>query len=201
MKSRLRYLALVAVGALAFTACGSPNSQPTDTPTTAASQPASSNPLEKAGLASLSGEQLIEKLDQLPIAERSTDFVASIRLDHILVTDLATKTESEVPLNGDEYYLSVAPYVTQTHPCFFHSLTTCLGEQRNTPMELTVTEVATGEKVIDESVTTYDNGFYGFWLPKGKDYEVTFTANGKTGTQIFTTNDNFGTCATELQLV
>lgn len=30
----------------------------------------------------------------------------------------------------DEFYVSVTPYLEQTHDCFFHSRTTCLGELR-----------------------------------------------------------------------
>ena len=49
-----------------------------------------------------------------------------------------------------------------SHGCFYHSLTTCLGELDNEDIQVTITDEATGEVLVDEATTTFDNGFIGF---------------------------------------
>lgn len=46
-----------------------------------------------------------------------------------------------------------------SHGCFYHSLTTCLGELDNEDIQVTITDEATGEALVDEATTTFDNGF------------------------------------------
>lgn len=76
-------------------------------------------------------------------------------------------------MSDDEFYVSIAPYVGQTHECFFHSLTTCLGELRNEEVHVTVTTADDGAAIVDETVRTHDNGFAGLWLPRGIDATLT----------------------------
>ncbi|GMA34464.1 CueP family metal-binding protein [Demequina litorisediminis] len=66
----------------------------------------------------------------------------------------------------DAFYVSLAPYVDTTHECYFHSLTTCTGEMQGEDIDVTVTDVETGEVLVDEAMTTFDNGFVGLWLPR-----------------------------------
>ena len=68
---------------------------------------------------------------------------------------------------SDEIYVSAAPYQSQTHDCYYHSPTGCLGELRNADVAVTVTDTATGEVIVDEDTRTLDNGFVGIWLPRG----------------------------------
>ena len=156
--------------------------------------------LAEHGLADLSTKELIEKLDALPVAERPTDFMASVRPDHLLIAD-ANGVETKLPIEEDSFYLSFNPYVNTTHECYFHSLTTCRGELANKAIHVKITDNASGEVLADEDATTYDNGFYGVWLPKGIEATLTVTTDGLSGTAVVSTkNADDLTCLATLQL-
>lgn len=102
---------------------------------------------------------------------------------------------------ADEFYVSFAPYVSRTHDCHFHSLTTCVGELQNAEVSVKITDDATGEVLVDDSLTTFDNGFVGLWLPRGIDATVTVEHDGKTASSPITTKgDDAATCVTTLHL-
>src|SRR5699024_10728080 len=89
-------------------------------------------------LAGLDGPVLIDHLEALPVAERPEGLFASVRSDAVIVTG-ADGREAAVPLDTDEFYVSVAPFVDQTHECYFHSLTTCQGELSGEAFDVTFT--------------------------------------------------------------
>ena len=154
---------------------------------------------DEHGLAGLDARQMIERLDATPVAQRSTDLIASVQPDE-LVLNSGDRTQS-VPMPNEEFYLAVAPYDSRTHECYFHSLTTCLGELRNEQVQVTVTDRATGATVVDDDVTTFDNGFVGIWLPRGLDGEITVEHDGRRATApISTSNPDDLTCLTSLRL-
>ena len=86
------------------------------------------------GLEGLDAREVIDTLEALPVDERPKDLVASVRPDVLLLSD--DSSEVTLPMPDDAFYVSVAPYVAQTHACTFHSLTTCQGEMRNTAMRV-----------------------------------------------------------------
>ena len=59
---------------------------------------------------------------------------------------------------------SIAPYLTSTHDCFYHIPHGPAWELSNADIQVKITDEATGEVLVDEATTTFDNGF-GFWLP------------------------------------
>ncbi|MFT0847407.1 CueP family metal-binding protein [Actinomycetaceae bacterium L2_0104] len=203
MKTRI-FASLAAAGLL-LAACASEDASTDPTPSAASSQSsASSNQktdvLESHGLADLNGKELIEELDTLPVAERPQDFMASIRPSEILVSD-TNQVETSIPVPEDEFYLSFAPYVTSTHECYFHSLTTCRGELANEDIHVLITDDESGEVLVDEDTTTYDNGFKGVWLPKGIEAKLTVTADGLSASEtISTKTEDDLTCLTTLKL-
>lgn len=144
-------------------------------------------------------KQLIEALDALPLAERPDDFIASVQPNGVQLQP-GQPDETFLPVSNDDFYLSIAPYVTQTHPCSFHSLTTCVGEMQNAPIKLTVSNTKTGEVVISEQRTTADNGFTGIWLPRGGEFTVRIEGEQGTAEQIVRTGENDPTCLTTMQL-
>lgn len=146
----------------------------------------------------MDGAQIIDHLDRMPVADRPTDLMASVRADQLLLTD--AEQELAVPLGEDRFYLSVAPYVDQTHECFYHSLTTCRGELANQDVGVRIIDDATGEVLVDEQVTTFDNGFVGFWLPRDVEGTIEVTHDGLTGQRVFSSDDEGATCLTTLQL-
>lgn len=188
-------IALSAV--LALSGCAAQESTaPSEAPTTAGGEI-----LAEQGLADADVVTVIDTLDQTPQSQRATNMMASIRPAELLLSDEQGREES-VPMPDDAFYVSFAPYVSQTHPCHFHSLTTCTGELANTEIELTVTNDTDGSVLVDELVTTYDNGFYGLWLPRGIDATIEVSVDGMTAaTPVSTSGDEDATCITEpLQL-
>lgn len=171
---------------------------PTD-PSSATGDNATDDLLSEFGLAEMDAVEAIDHLDRLAVTERPADLMASVYPDELVLTDSVREVTLDMPENVS--YLSIAPYVSQTHDCFYHSLTTCLGELSNDTVEVKITDTATGEALIDEEVTTFDNGFIGFWVPSDiAEGTIEISYNGLTGTTSFTTTDKGATCITDLQL-
>ncbi|OYN87467.1 hypothetical protein CGZ92_07055 [Parenemella sanctibonifatiensis] len=142
--------------------------------------------------------EIIDHLDRLETAERPADLIASVYPDELVLTDNRQEVVLDLPQNLS--YLSIAPYVEQTHDCFYHSLTTCQGELSNATVDVEITDSTTGDVVVDEQATTFDNGFVGFWVPSDIDGTIEISYDGRTGTSDFTTTDEGATCITDLQL-
>ncbi|QZY50602.1 CueP family metal-binding protein [Leucobacter tenebrionis] len=160
---------------------------------------ASASWLEEYDLDGLDAREIIERLDTMPVAERPAGLIASVQPDTLLLTDTA-ENETVFEMPEDEFYVSFAPYVDQTHDCYFHSLTTCLGELSGEDIEITVTDEADGSVILDESRQTYDNGFAGVWLPRGIDATLTVERDGRTATAQLSTGGEDPTCLTTLEL-
>ncbi|SMX99196.1 MULTISPECIES: CueP family metal-binding protein [Brevibacterium] len=141
--------------------------------------------------------EIINHLDQLETADRPVDLIASVYPDELVLTDNTQEVTLDLPQNLS--YLSIAPYVDQTHDCFYHSLTTCQGELSNTTVDVQITDSTTGETVVDEQVATFDNGFIGFWVPSDITGTIEISHDGRTGASDFTTTDDGATCITDLQ--
>src|SRR5690606_37866330 len=182
-------LAAAAIGSLVLSGCaGEPES----------AAPASDAVLASHDLDGLSAQQVIQQLDATPLAERSADLMASIRPDQLLLTG-ASGEETSIEMPADEFYVSIAPYVDQTHECFFHSLTTCKGELGNEEINVQVIDDS-GKTLVDESVQTYDNGFVGLWLPRDINGTITIEHQGRSATDSISTGQDDPTCITTLQL-
>ena len=152
--------------------------------------------LADLGLDGLTGEEIVARLD--PSTDpRPLDLTASVRADEVLVGD--GTTEVAVPLAGDDFYVSIAPYVRSTHECFFHSLAGCQGELVEEPVEVRIT-TGDGQVLVDEAATTYTNGFVGFWLPKDVEGTIEVSHAGLRGAVPFSTTDGSPTCVTTLRL-
>lgn len=185
-------LAVAAAIALTVTGCSTATTEQNE----ATSQ---ATLLDQHDLAGLDARDMIEHLDTMPVVERPVDLLASVQPDSLVLT--SDEQTTSVPMPSDEFYLSLAPYVSQTHECHFHSLTTCLGELQNEEMRITVTDQDSDETIIDDTRTTYDNGFIGLWLPRGLTGTLTVEQDGKTATTpISTENDDDLTCLTSLRL-
>ncbi|OZT78303.1 CueP family metal-binding protein [Salinicoccus roseus] len=102
-------------------------------------------------------------------------------------------------LPEDEFFVSIAPFINYTHPCEFHSLTGCQGELSSTEMDVRITD-ETGKVHVDETMTTLENGFLDFWLPRDREYNITITHEGLSTEGTFTTFEDDSTCLTDFQL-
>lgn len=188
---RFSAIAAALSAVLFLAACATDDSSPTSTEDEAS--------LAAYGLEEASGREIVEELETMPLEERPTDFIASVETETVEIMD-QSGTAASVPLPEDEFYLSVAPYIEQTHECYFHSLTTCVGELGEEEFDVTVTDEETGEVLVEETVQTQDNGFLGLWLPRDIDAELTIEHNDLTSTTPISTSEGDPTCLTTSQL-
>ena len=106
----------------------------------------------------------------------------------------------EIPLPEKEMVVAIAPYINRTHPCEIHYMSGCQGELVNVPVEVHATN-SDGTVLVDETLTTMDNGFIELWLPRDRTIGLTLTAQGKSTTGTITTNADSNTCITTFQLM
>ncbi|WP_324653868.1 CueP family metal-binding protein [Georgenia sp. H159] len=184
------------LGALVLVLAGC-SSADTDTDTEPAATGAQAEFLDAHGLAGMDTAEIIDHLDRLGGADRPTDFMASIRPDKLVFSD--GQQELAVDMPEDRFYLSVAPYVDQTHECFYHSLTTCQGELTDQDLGVRIINDE-GEVLLEEQMTTFDNGFVGIWLPRDVQGTIEVSYDGLTGATDLATTDDGATCLTTLQL-
>lgn len=154
--------------------------------------------LAEHGLAGKSAVEVIDRLDRLSVAERPADLRASVRPHELVLSD--GTQEYPLALPGDRFYLSVAPYVNQTHECFHHSLTTCKGELAGKNLRVRIVDDTSGTVLVDEERSTFDNGFAGFWLPRDIEGTLQVSYDGKTGQTRIATGQDAPTCLTTLRL-
>lgn len=188
---RIKSLVPVALSVLLLAGCAGGSEE------TAASD--ADTLLAPYGLDGLDGIELVDAMDRIALDERPADLIASVRYDEVLVSGV--DSEEPIPVEiADEFYLSVAPFVDGTHDCHFHSLTTCVGELQNEEIHLTITDTDTGEVLFDETATTFDNGFFGVWIPRDIEADVFVEYDGKTAETTITTADEDATCITTMQV-
>lgn len=154
--------------------------------------------LSEHGLEGMGAVEVIDHLDRLSVTDRPSDLMASVYPDELVLAGEAQEVTLDLP--EEKAYVSIAPYVNTTHDCFYHSLTTCRGELGNEEVDVEITDSATGEVVVDEQVTTFDNGFAGFWVPSDIEGIVDIAHDGKSGSVEFSSKDDGATCITDLQL-
>ncbi|SNC59781.1 hypothetical protein SAMN05445756_0138 [Kytococcus aerolatus] len=199
LSRRRNALAAVFVAILALVLAGCAVTPSGPAPSSVSSQTSEREFLADHGLSGLDVRQVIERLDTMPVADRPTDLLASVQPEALVLTD-DQERETRLPLPEDEVYISIAPYRDQTHDCYFHSLTTCLGELASEEVQVTLTG-ADGEVIIDEARQTYDNGFIGLWVPRDTEVTLTIEHEGQeANARISTMNDDDATCITTMRL-
>ncbi|MCL6604959.1 MAG: CueP family metal-binding protein [Paenibacillus sp.] len=124
---------------------------------------------------------------------------ASITSQQLIVTDEESKSLTyELPEN--EFFVSTAPYVEETHPCAIHSLTGCQGEMVNEEFNVQIVDME-GNSILDKTLKSQANGFIDLWLPRDKKYCVTIEHNGKTVESEISTFKDDDTCISTMQLI
>ena len=124
---------------------------------------------------------------------------ASITSQELIVSD-DDGTETIYELPEDEFFVSIAPYINETHPCESHSLTGCQGELGNEQFNVYI-EDTEGNVIVDEILQTQANGFIDLWLPRNQTYQIKIEHEGKMVKSEFSTFENDGTCITTMQLI
>ncbi len=151
--------------------------------------------LTQHGLVGKTTEQMIDTIDQSK-QERPLAYSASVTGTELKLSD--GQQVFSYPL-GDKFYLSFSPYVNQTHPCFNHSLSGCRGELANAAFDVKITD-KTGQIIMQDKITSYQNGFIGVWLPRNIEGTLEVTYQGLTATSPFATHAESQTCMTTLKL-
>src|SRR5699024_3682484 len=88
-------------------------------------------------------------------------YSASITYHELVVEEDNEELVYELP--EEEFFVSIAPFINETHECAVHSLTGCQGELVEEDFDVLVTD-SSGEVVVDETMTTEKNGFIDLWL-------------------------------------
>lgn len=138
-----------------------------------------------------------ELVHQLTIGEHEVD-AASITSHQLIIEEDGEEKIYSLP--EDEFFVSIAPFKTSTHECAIHSLTTCQGELVEETFRITV-ETEGGEKLIDEEMETFQNGFIDLWLPRDEEFLVTIQQGDAIAEQRITTFKGDDTCITTMQLI
>lgn len=163
----------------------------------AAGTPGAEGLLREHGLQGLSTQEVVERLDATH-EDRDAGLAGSVGYDKVVLTD--GNAETTLPMPEDEFYLAVAPWTTTTHECFQHNLAGCQGELVGADLDVRITD-ASGTVLVDEAVTTHDNGFAGFWLPKDIAGTIEVSSDAGRAAAEFTTSQDSPTCLTTLRLV
>ncbi len=140
-------------------------------------------------------KQLVEDYSLGKIQSQS----ASITSHQLIVTN-SDKSQVTYDLPDEEFFVSIAPYVTGTHTCAIHSLTGCRGEMPDEAFQVHIID-ETGNVVLNQSMKSYENGFLDLWLPRNQTYQVTITHDGRTQSSEISTYEGDDTCITTMQLI
>lgn len=151
-------------------------------------------------------ENTTEKVETEDIKEMVYDYSvrnttaksASITSEQLIVVENEEK-KLVYDLPEDEFFVSIAPYINETHPCDNHSLTGCQGELVNEQFDVYI-EDSKGKVIVDETLESQGNGFIDLWLPRDETYKIKIEHKGKVVESEFSTFDNDGTCITTMQL-
>ena len=103
--------------------------------------------------------------------------------------------EVSVPLPEDLFFVSIAPYFNDVHPCQVHNLITCRGELYGETMLITLT-LNDGSVLYSEERTTQANGFIGLWLPAGIEGTLSVEMPNRSVSHPISTYTNSDTCIT-----
>lgn len=174
MKRRILFLIMTSL--LILTACGNADGTPSNE--------------EKINI-----KQLVQDYSTDKITEGS----ASITSEELIITHSnGEKTVYNLP--KDEFFVSIAPFIEQTHPCAIHSLTGCQGELAEKEFYIYI-EDDKGNVIVNEKISSFNNGFIDLWLPKNNTYQVKIEYEGKVAESEISTFSGDNTCITTMQLM
>ncbi len=97
------------------------------------------------------------------------------------------------------FYVAIAPYSSQTHPCTYHVKGSCQAELKGVTFRYWLRSTD-GAVSRSGTVRTGADGFLEWWLPPNKRYVATFEYEGRRGTGTFSSFSKDPTCITTIQL-
>lgn len=147
--------------------------------------------LEKYSFSGLDIKTIVHQLDST--TQEPSELASSIDGEKLTLKDGKSTVALDLP--EDSFYLSFAPYENSTHPCGFHSLSSCRGELVNVEVHVKITE-DNGVVILEDDLQTMDNGFIGVWLPRDINANIQVTYNGKLASAPISTFADSETCLT-----
>ncbi|MCR3905476.1 MAG: CueP family metal-binding protein [Tenericutes bacterium] len=151
--------------------------------------------LDTYGINNLSTQKMVDSLEEQTINPEA--LIASISATTLTLTTPNQVYTYQVP--NTLFYLSVAPYINNTHPCGTHNLTTCRGELANETFEVRIVTQG-GFIILHENMTTNDNGFMGIWLPRNIEGTIEVNYQGMSSSYEISTTIDSDTCLTKMRL-
>ncbi|UOE92738.1 CueP family metal-binding protein [Alkalihalobacillus sp. LMS39] len=125
---------------------------------------------------------------------------ASITSHELIVTETEdAETQLVYALPDDEFFVSIAPYIENTHPCAIHSLTGCQGELVTEDFHVHI-EDTDGNVILSDDIQSLPNGFIDLWVPRERHFIITISHDGKTAEGEFSSFEGDNTCITTIQL-
>ncbi len=143
------------------------------------------------------GSAIKEKVQQYSVGSFE-NVTASITSRELIVNDNGSEEYFDLP--KEEFFVSIAPFVNQTHPCAIHSLTGCQGELVEKEFEVYIQD-EDGKVIVDETMNSFANGFIDLWLPRDQTFQVEIKRDGKTAESEISTFEGDNTCITTMQLI
>ena len=131
-------------------------------------------------------------------SNKTTNDTASITSQELII-EKSDGNELAYDLSEEDFFVSIAPYVNETHPWTNHSLTGCQGELVEEEFDVFIEDME-GNVIIDEKVKSQTNGFIDLWIPRDKTYRIKIKHDGKVSESEISTFENDGTCITNMQL-
>ncbi|MEX1030289.1 MAG: CueP family metal-binding protein [Paenibacillaceae bacterium] len=123
---------------------------------------------------------------------------ASITSRQLIVTN-SDESQITYDLLEDDFFVSLAPYVENTHPCADHNLTSYRGEMADEDFIVYIEDMQ-GNVIMDQTLKSQSNGFIDLWLPRDNTYRVTIENEGRAQESEISTFENDNTCITTMQL-
>lgn len=150
------------------------------------------------GSEDMPAEDVKDLVNEYSAGHFSDEKAATITATELIITD-QEDNESVYNLPEGEFFVSIAPFLTETHPCTDHSLTGCQGELAHKDFDVLI-EDSGGNMIVDDTMNSGENGFIDLWLPRNQTYQVTITHEGKQVESDISTFVEDGTCITTMQL-
>lgn len=154
--------------------------------------------LAACGTSSEDADDVRALIDDYSAGEFTDDHQASITSSELIITN-EDESEETYDLPDDEFFVSIAPFKNETHPCEIHSLTGCQGELVDADFDMLVKNQE-GEVIVDETMNSGKNGFVDLWLPRDETYNVEIQYDEQTVKSEISTFEDDYTCITTMQL-
>lgn len=151
--------------------------------------------LKSVGLDGFTGKEILTGIANGTIEVEG--FGVSVYDDELVVILENERISVEMP--EDEFYVSVAPYITTTHECLYHSATGCRGELKGEEFFVEFIDLD-GNVILSETMMSLSNGFIDLWLPRDLEGTLTISHNGLTTSKVISTASGEPTCETTMQL-